>query len=120
MRWTNANARHPIGHDPAGHLRYRSLPLVAATAITVAAVAPPRPAATSAGRPQPEGAATAPAPDLKPLPPLIPSAVPKAMEVQVQAMLSRTTPADAVTAAQKSVDALLRPYVEATVLQPIV
>jgi len=47
-------------------------------------------------------------------------AVRKAMEDQVQAILSaKTTPADAVAAAQKNADALLRPYVEQTALKPI-
>jgi sn-glycerol 3-phosphate transport system substrate-binding protein len=40
------------------------------------------------------------------------------MEDQVQAILSgKTTPADAVAAAQKNADALLRPYVEQTALK---
>jgi len=47
-------------------------------------------------------------------------AVRKAMEDQVQAVLSgKTKPADAVAAAQKSADDLLRPYVEQTALKPI-
>jgi sn-glycerol 3-phosphate transport system substrate-binding protein len=47
-------------------------------------------------------------------------AVRKAMEEQVQAILSaKTTPGEAVVAAQKAADALLRPYVEATALQPV-
>lgn len=47
-------------------------------------------------------------------------AVRKAMEDQVQAILSaKTTPADAAKAAQKSADALLRPYVEQTALKPL-
>lgn len=47
-------------------------------------------------------------------------AVRKAMEDQVQAILSaKTTPADAIAAAQKNADALLRPYVEQTALKPI-
>jgi sn-glycerol 3-phosphate transport system substrate-binding protein len=47
-------------------------------------------------------------------------AVRKAMEDQVQAILSaKTSPADAVAAAQKNADALLRPYVEQTALKPI-
>jgi sn-glycerol 3-phosphate transport system substrate-binding protein len=47
-------------------------------------------------------------------------AVRKAMEDQVQEILSgKTKPADAVAAAQKSADALLRPYVEQTALKAI-
>jgi len=47
-------------------------------------------------------------------------AVRKAMEDQVQAILSgKTNPADAVAAAQKSADALLRPYVEQTALKQL-
>ena len=47
-------------------------------------------------------------------------AVRKAMEEQVQAILSaKTTPADAVAAAQKNADALLRPYVEQTALKSL-
>ena len=47
-------------------------------------------------------------------------AVRKAMEDQVQAILSgKTTPADAVAAAQKNADELLRPYVEQTALKPL-
>jgi sn-glycerol 3-phosphate transport system substrate-binding protein len=47
-------------------------------------------------------------------------AVRKAMEDQVQAILSaKATPADAVAAAQKNADTLLRPYVEQTALKPI-
>jgi sn-glycerol 3-phosphate transport system substrate-binding protein len=42
------------------------------------------------------------------------------MEDQVQAVLSaKTTPADAIAAAQKNADALLRPYVEQTALKPL-
>jgi sn-glycerol 3-phosphate transport system substrate-binding protein len=45
-------------------------------------------------------------------------AVRKAMEDQVQAILSgKTTPAEAVAAAQKNADELLRPYVEQTALK---
>ncbi|MBV9735992.1 MAG: ABC transporter substrate-binding protein [Acidisphaera sp.] len=45
-------------------------------------------------------------------------AVRKAMEDQVQALLSaKTTPAEAAAAAQKGADALLRPYVERTALK---
>jgi sn-glycerol 3-phosphate transport system substrate-binding protein len=45
-------------------------------------------------------------------------AVRKAMEDQVQALLSaKTKPADAAVAAQKQADALLRPYVEQTALK---
>jgi sn-glycerol 3-phosphate transport system substrate-binding protein len=45
-------------------------------------------------------------------------AVRKAMEDQVQAILSaKTNPADAVAAAQKAADELLRPYVERTALK---
>jgi sn-glycerol 3-phosphate transport system substrate-binding protein len=45
-------------------------------------------------------------------------AVRKAMEDQVQAILSgKTTPADAVATAQKNADELLRPYVEETALK---
>jgi len=45
-------------------------------------------------------------------------AVRKAMEDQVQAILSaKTNPADAVIAAQKAADELLRPYVEQTALK---
>jgi sn-glycerol 3-phosphate transport system substrate-binding protein len=45
-------------------------------------------------------------------------AVRKAIEDQVQAILSgKTTPADAVQAAQKNADELLRPYVEETALK---
>jgi sn-glycerol 3-phosphate transport system substrate-binding protein len=48
-------------------------------------------------------------------------AVRKAMEDQVQAILSaKTTPKEAVIAAQKTADALLRPYVEKTALRPLV
>ena len=44
-------------------------------------------------------------------------AVRKAMEDQVQALLSgRTTPAKAVKAAQEAADALMRPYVAKTAL----
>jgi len=47
-------------------------------------------------------------------------AVRKAMEDQVQAILSgKTNPADAIAAAQKSADALLRPYVEQTALKQL-
>ncbi|HEV2302794.1 MAG TPA: ABC transporter substrate-binding protein [Stellaceae bacterium] len=47
-------------------------------------------------------------------------AVRKAMEDQVQAILSaKTTPKEAVAAAQKAADALLRPYVEKTALRPL-
>jgi sn-glycerol 3-phosphate transport system substrate-binding protein len=47
-------------------------------------------------------------------------AVRKAMEDQVQAILSaKTNPAEAVVAAQKSADALLRPYVEETALKAL-
>lgn len=47
-------------------------------------------------------------------------AVRKAMEDQVQAILSgKAKPADAVVAAQKSADALLRPYVEETALKAL-
>ena len=47
-------------------------------------------------------------------------AVRKAMEDQVQAIFSgKTTPADAVAAAQKSADDLLRPYVEQTALKAV-
>jgi sn-glycerol 3-phosphate transport system substrate-binding protein len=47
-------------------------------------------------------------------------AVRKAMEDQVQAILSgKTSPADAAAAAQKSADELLRPYVEQTALKPV-
>jgi sn-glycerol 3-phosphate transport system substrate-binding protein len=47
-------------------------------------------------------------------------AVRKAMEDQVQAILSnKTKPKDATVAAQKSAEALLRPYVEQTALKPI-
>ena len=46
-------------------------------------------------------------------------AVRKAMEDQVQAILSgKTSPAEAAAAAQKSADELLRPYVEQTALKP--
>jgi sn-glycerol 3-phosphate transport system substrate-binding protein len=46
-------------------------------------------------------------------------AVRKAMEDQVQAILSgKTTPAEAVQTAQKNADELLRPYVEQTALKP--
>jgi ABC-type glycerol-3-phosphate transport system substrate-binding protein len=42
----------------------------------------------------------------------------KAIEDQVQAILSgKTTPAQAVQAAQKNADELLRPYVEETALK---
>jgi sn-glycerol 3-phosphate transport system substrate-binding protein len=45
-------------------------------------------------------------------------AVRKAMEDQVQAILSgKTTPADAVQTGQKNADELLRPYVEETALK---
>jgi sn-glycerol 3-phosphate transport system substrate-binding protein len=45
-------------------------------------------------------------------------AVRKAMEDQVQAILSgKTTPAEAVRTAQKNADELLRPYVEQTALK---
>ena len=45
-------------------------------------------------------------------------AVRKAMEDQVQAILSgKTTPADAIQTAQKNADELLRPYVEETALK---
>jgi sn-glycerol 3-phosphate transport system substrate-binding protein len=45
-------------------------------------------------------------------------AVRKAMEDQVQAILSgKTTPADAVVTAQKNAGELLRPYVEETALK---
>jgi sn-glycerol 3-phosphate transport system substrate-binding protein len=47
-------------------------------------------------------------------------AVRKAMEDQVQAMLSaKISPADAAAAAQKSADELLRPYVEQTALRAV-
>ncbi|HLY45303.1 MAG TPA: ABC transporter substrate-binding protein [Stellaceae bacterium] len=47
-------------------------------------------------------------------------AVRKAMEDQVQAILSgKTKPAEAVAAAQKSADELLRPYVEKTALRAL-
>jgi sn-glycerol 3-phosphate transport system substrate-binding protein len=47
-------------------------------------------------------------------------AVRKAMEDQVQALLSgKTSPADAAAAAQKSADELLRPYVEQTALKAV-
>ncbi len=47
-------------------------------------------------------------------------AVRKAMEDQVQAILSgKTSPAEATASAQKSADELLRPYVERTALQPL-
>jgi sn-glycerol 3-phosphate transport system substrate-binding protein len=47
-------------------------------------------------------------------------AVRKAMEDQVQAILSgKTAPADAAAGAQKAADELLRPYVEQTALKPI-
>jgi sn-glycerol 3-phosphate transport system substrate-binding protein len=47
-------------------------------------------------------------------------AVRKAMEDQVQAILSgKVTPADAAVAAQKAADELLRPYVEQTALKVI-
>jgi sn-glycerol 3-phosphate transport system substrate-binding protein len=47
-------------------------------------------------------------------------AVRKAMEDQVQAILSaKSTPAEAAKAAQKSADALLRPYVEQTALKSL-
>jgi sn-glycerol 3-phosphate transport system substrate-binding protein len=47
-------------------------------------------------------------------------AVRKAMEDQVQAILSgKTTPADAVQTAQKNADELLRPYVEETALKRV-
>ena len=47
-------------------------------------------------------------------------AVRKAMEDQVQAILSaKTSPGEAVKAAQKSADALLRPYVEQTALKSL-
>ena len=47
-------------------------------------------------------------------------AVRKAMEDQVQAILSgKTKPADAAAAAQKAADELLRPYVEQTALKPV-
>jgi sn-glycerol 3-phosphate transport system substrate-binding protein len=42
------------------------------------------------------------------------------MEDQVQAILSgKTSPAEAVAAAQKSADELLRPYVEQTALKAV-
>jgi sn-glycerol 3-phosphate transport system substrate-binding protein len=45
-------------------------------------------------------------------------AVRKAIEDQVQAILSgKTTPADAVQAAQKNAEELLRPYVDETALK---
>jgi sn-glycerol 3-phosphate transport system substrate-binding protein len=48
-------------------------------------------------------------------------AVRKAMEDQVQAILSgKTTPAEAVATAQKNADALLRPYVEQTALKALI
>jgi sn-glycerol 3-phosphate transport system substrate-binding protein len=48
------------------------------------------------------------------------AAVCKAMEDQVQAILSaRIAPADAVATAQKAADALLRPYVEQTALKAV-
>jgi sn-glycerol 3-phosphate transport system substrate-binding protein len=48
------------------------------------------------------------------------AAVRKAMEDQVQAILSaKTNPADAVAAAQKAADDLLRPYVEQTALRAV-
>ena len=47
-------------------------------------------------------------------------AVRKAMEDQVQAVLSgKAKPADAIAAAQKNADELLRPYVEQTALKPV-
>jgi sn-glycerol 3-phosphate transport system substrate-binding protein len=47
-------------------------------------------------------------------------AVRKAMEDQVQAVLSgKAKPEDAVAAAQKNAEALLRPYVEQTALKPL-
>ena len=47
-------------------------------------------------------------------------AVRKAMEDQVQAILSgKTTPADACAASQKAADELLRPYVEQTALKSV-
>jgi sn-glycerol 3-phosphate transport system substrate-binding protein len=47
-------------------------------------------------------------------------AVRKAMEDQIQAILSgKTTPASAIAAAQKNADGLLRPYVEQTALKPL-
>ena len=47
-------------------------------------------------------------------------AVRKAMEDQVQAVLSaKTTPKDAVAAAQKAAEALLQPYVAATALKSL-
>ena len=47
-------------------------------------------------------------------------AVRKAMEDQVQAILSgKTKPAEAAAAAQKAADELLRPYVEQTALKPV-
>ena len=47
-------------------------------------------------------------------------AVRKAMEDQVQAILSgKVKPADAAAAAQKAADELLRPYVEQTALKPV-
>jgi sn-glycerol 3-phosphate transport system substrate-binding protein len=47
-------------------------------------------------------------------------AVRKAMEDQVQALFSaKTSPADAVAAAQKAADELLRPYVEQTALKVV-
>lgn len=47
-------------------------------------------------------------------------AVRKAMEDQVQAIFSgKTSPANAVVAAQKTADALLRPYVEQTALKAV-
>jgi sn-glycerol 3-phosphate transport system substrate-binding protein len=47
-------------------------------------------------------------------------AVRKAMEDQVQAIFSaKTNPADAIVAAQKAADELLRPYVEQTALKSV-
>jgi sn-glycerol 3-phosphate transport system substrate-binding protein len=47
-------------------------------------------------------------------------AVRKAMEDQVQAILSgKTTPANAIAVAQKNADELLHPYVEETALKPL-
>jgi sn-glycerol 3-phosphate transport system substrate-binding protein len=47
-------------------------------------------------------------------------AVRKAMEDQVQTILSdKTTPTEAIAAAQKTADAFLRPYIEQTALKPI-
>jgi sn-glycerol 3-phosphate transport system substrate-binding protein len=47
-------------------------------------------------------------------------AVRKAMEDQVQALLSgKVKPEDAIVAAQKNANELLRPYVEQTALKPL-